>query len=127
MSSPLIGFGHNAAGPPLDVGHDQDLFNPDNNVGRLQNRVVVDNPLQNIHHQRQGQRVVQHLQQAGPSPMFNGGNACFSAAAFVFLFGIEVIQLNYLNLNSIRFFMEGYTIDKAIKETNTVILWRVSK
>ena len=45
MSSPLIGFGHNAAGPPLDVGHDQDLFNPDHSVGRLQTGMIVDNPL----------------------------------------------------------------------------------
>ena len=94
MSSLLIGFGHNTAGQPLDVGHDQDLFNPNHSVDRLQNGVVVDNPLQNIHHQRQGQRLVQHLQQAGPSPMLNGRNACFSAAAFVFLVGIEVLQLN---------------------------------
>ena len=94
MSSLLIGFGHTIAGQPLDVGHDQDLFNPNHSVDRLQNRVVVDNPLQNIHHQRQGQRLVQHLQQAGPSPMLNGRNACFSAATFVFLVGNEVLQLN---------------------------------
>ena len=50
MSSLLIGFGHNTAGQPLDVGHDQDLFNPNYSVDKLQNRVVLDNPLQNIHH-----------------------------------------------------------------------------
>ena len=116
MCSLLIGFGHNAAGPPLDVGHDQDLFNPDHSVGRLQTGMIVDNPLRNIHHQRQGQRVVQHLQQAGPSTMLNGRNACFSAAAFVFLVGIEVIKLNYLNLNGIRFLWRNILMIRLSKQ-----------
>ena len=93
IGSLLIGFGQTAPVTPLVAGHDQELFNPEHSVARLQNGVLINDPAHYVHHRRQRQGVVQQQQLAGPSSMLNSRNACFAAAVFVFLVRIEVIYL----------------------------------
>ena len=93
LGSLLIGFGQTVPVTPLEAGHDQELFNPAHSVASLQNGVTIEIPTNYVHHHGRGQRVVQQHQQAGPSPMLNGNNSCFAAAAFVFLYRIEVILI----------------------------------
>ena len=93
LGSLLEGFGQPSPNTALAPGHDQGLFNPMHAVRNLNAGVTVPIPLNTRRgqHQQQIQNVQVVQPNAGPKAMLNGPNACFAAAGFVFVVGLEVL------------------------------------